>query len=151
MAFVPTPDRSISGWFLAGACTNTGEIKSNQARLWKLENNGKKHHRSYMRRRPVPPERETPPGAGDGRVVELVGGADGRLRRPRGGRRGEVDRGRRVGADRAEDAAAEASGRRRGESLGGAPASAGAGAGDGLEKHRSCRFGHFLVLFEINF
>lgn len=45
------------------------------------------------------------------------------LRRPREGRCGEVDRGRRVGARFAEDAAAEASGRRRRKEEGRVPAS----------------------------
>lgn len=54
---------------------------------------------------PVPPERESPPGTVDGGVVELVGSANGRLGRPRGGGGREGDRGQ-VGADWEKHAAA---------------------------------------------
>lgn len=38
--------------------------------------------RTYIAGRPVPPEREAPPSTVDGRVVEFIGRADGRLGRP---------------------------------------------------------------------
>jgi hypothetical protein len=70
--------------------------------------------------------------------VELVGGASGRLGRPRGGGGREGDRGR-VGADREEHVAAAAAAKGEG-SFAGAPSSGEGGGGDRLEKH-GCRSG----------
>lgn len=93
---------------------------------------------TYIARRPVPPERESPPGAVDGGVVELVGGASGRLGRPRGGGGREGDRGR-IGADWEEHVAAAAAAARGEGSFAGAPSSGEGGGGDRLQKH-GCRF-----------
>jgi hypothetical protein len=95
---------------------------------------------TYIARWSVPPERESPPGAVDGGVVELVGGASGRLGRPRGRGGREGDRGR-VGADWEEHVAAAAAAAARGEeSFAGAPLSGEGGGGDRLQKH-GCRSG----------
>lgn len=70
--------------------------------------------------------------------MELVGGASGRLSRPRGGGGREGDRGR-VGADWEEHAAAAAAAvvvAAKGEgSFAGAPSSDEGGGGDRLKKH----------------
>lgn len=70
--------------------------------------------------------------------MELVGGASGRLGRPRGRGGREGDRGR-VGADWEEHVAAAAAARGE-ESLAGAPLSGEGGGGDRLQKH-GCRSG----------